>query len=170
MIKQLLVYVSLLSLLMLVRAEDMPEGVEIEGEGDNKIIKLSPEKAKREGWLPWDRWYDEEEYENYRQVVAKFFKPLQSALGFYHENCFNVTLMSLEKYEFYIRNWKESTIDPNTTTVVVMGRIHTNETMWVAWKIQEAIDKYKLDDYYPFLRFALVDNRFDENLVEAFDL
>jgi hypothetical protein len=54
MIKHLFIYVSLLCLLALVRAEELPEGVEIEGEGDNKVIRLSKEKAKREGWLPWD--------------------------------------------------------------------------------------------------------------------
>jgi hypothetical protein len=47
--------------------------------------------------------------------------------------------MSQEMYEYYFRNYKESTIDKNSTTVVVMGSTHLNETMWVLTQIQEAI-------------------------------
>jgi hypothetical protein len=69
MIKLIFVYVSLfvLSMLGYVRAdEEMPEGVSVEGEGDNQVIKLSKEKAKREGWLPWEEWYDTTEYDEFK--------------------------------------------------------------------------------------------------------
>jgi hypothetical protein len=134
------------------------------------VIRLSKEKAKREGWLPWDQWYDTDEYENYKKVVYNFFHPLQISGSFYFDNCKNITFMSQEMYETYIRNWKESTLDANTTTVLLLGGTHTNETMWVAMKIQESINKYNMGDLSPFLRFAIADSRYDEFLVTAFDV
>lgn len=141
---KILLYVSLLAILLaFARAEeseelaldDLPEGITIEGEGDNKVITISKEKAKREGWLPWEEWYDTDEYHSYKQLVVQFFSPIGASNGFYSNNCPNITWMSQEKYEYYIRNFKESVIDENTTTVVVMGQTHTNETMWVTMQI-----------------------------------
>lgn len=120
--------------------------------------------------MPWEQWYDTDEYENYKRVVRNFFYPLQNSEGFYHASTHNITWMSQEKYETYIRNWKASTLDSNTTTVVLMGGSHKNETMWIAEQIQKAIIKYNMNDLFPFLRFSLVDSRYDEHLVTAFDV
>lgn len=69
--KHFFVYVSILIAFWLsVVVAELPEGVTIEGEGDNQRIRLSKEKAKREGWLPWEEWYESEEYENYKRVVT----------------------------------------------------------------------------------------------------
>ena len=139
MMKQFLLYVSLLVLLCFstIRADEegVPEGIEMEGDGDNKIIKLSREKAKREGWLPWDQWYEEDEYTNFKKVMQQFFKPMASSGALLEKECKNITWMSQEKYEYFFRNYKESTIDPNTTTVVIMGSTHSNTTMWIAIQI-----------------------------------
>jgi hypothetical protein len=51
-----------------------------------------------------------------------------------------------------------------------MGQTHLNHTMYVTHEIKKAIDEYNLNDLFPYLRFALVDNRYDEYLTEAFDL
>jgi hypothetical protein len=37
--------------------EDIPDGVtDME---EDEVVTVSVEKAKREGWLPWYKWYDE---------------------------------------------------------------------------------------------------------------
>jgi len=140
--KTILVYVSLfiLALLSQVRAGDIPEGVEVEGNDENKVIQLSVEKAKREGWLPWEKWYDDEAYENYKQVITHMFKPIASSNGFYNELCKNITWMSEEKYAYYIRDWRQSVLDANTTTVLMLGGTHFNSSLWAGKKIQESID------------------------------
>jgi len=134
MIKNFLVHVSLLLLLIATAAaEDIPEGVEVDGKSD--MIELSREQAKREGWLPWEEWFDDEEIVNYRRVVAEMFPPLKRSGSYYFEKCQNITWMSQEKYAFYFRDWKESKIDPNVTTVVLMHSTHTNSTLWTGMQI-----------------------------------
>ena len=80
--------------------EDMPEGVsDMEEE---EIVTVSVEKAKREGWLPWEKWYDEHDYDEWKKTVLHYFTPLDAGNAFFRYKCKNVTDMSSEKYAYYI--------------------------------------------------------------------
>lgn len=77
-----IVYLAL-CLIMLVKCEDATSDNDLKAEGEKEVIKVSKEKAKREGWLPWEHWYDTEEYENYKVVVRNYYKPLEVGHSFF---------------------------------------------------------------------------------------
>lgn len=106
-------------------------------EDEKSVIKMSKEKAKMEGWLPWSEWYEDEQYNNWLKVIRNYYKPLEAGNKFMHVFCPNITLMSNEKFQYYIRDPTGYVAEPNVTYVVIMGAIHRNETMWVAWKMQD---------------------------------
>lgn len=139
-------------------------------EDEKQVIKVSREKAKREGWLPWKEWYDDEEYLNWLKVIRHYYKPLQGGSKFFAEYCPNITLMSNERYQYYIRDPTGYIAEPDVTYVVLMGAIQRNETMWVAWKMQDVWNEHKLNERNATLRFAYVDHRYDEHLTAAYEL
>ena len=42
-------------------------------EDDDEVITVSVNKAKREGWLPWEKWYDEDDYTEWKKTVKHYF-------------------------------------------------------------------------------------------------
>jgi len=135
---------------------------------------------KENGMLPWRFWYDNDEYKHYKHAMQNYFKPLEEAESFYGQLCPNVTRLSTDAYNYYIKNEHFGFMAKNFTTVITIGSGHRNETKWVVHQMEKVNsrlhdDKENITKEHPefdpgFYRFAFVEHRYDEPVSEAFVL
>jgi hypothetical protein len=137
--------------------------------------KAVASKMKKEGTLPWKHWYNDDDYEDYKEVMRQYFKPLENANDFHLNRAPNVTIMSAEQYDYYIVNTFGHFKGNGTTWVILMGSTHENNTLWCIEQLQHSVNilynetgdyDYKEND----IHFAVVEPRYDEPLSEAYDL
>lgn len=151
----------------------MPDIVN-ELEDDQEVIEISTTRAKREGWLPWEQWYDEHEYFEWKKTVRHYFQPLDRGNAFFVGHVPNVTELSAEKYDYFIGGGKAGYKHKGHSHVIVMGSLHRNETMWVGHQMQIAIDNFTLFDKETngnrTLHFNWIEPRYDEPLALGFNI
>ena len=109
-------------------------------EGGGETIQLSYDEAKKKGIIKWKDWIDTEDYRYYVKAMRNYFKPLELGHQFFGQLATNITYLSTDKYDYYIRNAHAGFIGWDTTWVIIMGSGHRNETHWVGSQVEKAID------------------------------
>lgn len=172
-----LFYVSFILMALLVQEaycdDDAPAGVE-DMEDNEDVVSISVQKAKREGWLPWYKWYDEPSYFDWKKTVRHYFEPLDHAGAFMMLHAPNITELSTEKYDYYMKGGSKGYGHQGHSHLILMGSTHRNETMWVAHEVQVAWDNYTMYDPDTngnrSIEFSYVEPRYDEPIALGFNI
>lgn len=136
------------------------------------MIELDLVKAKEEGWLPWEKWWDNVEFRDYHAEVRNYFKPFQKAYISAVENYKNVTYMTMEKYNYYVMNQIQGWKGSDRSHLICFGSIHNNITYWYVAKMNDAYNNYTMNETAntknKTISFSWIDPRTDEALSLAF--
>jgi hypothetical protein len=128
------------------------------------------DKLKQRGDLPYNEWSESRAYYDYIGQVHDFWPFLREATVTWEQLMRNVTRMSAPKYDYYVRSHQTGEFrGRGTTWLLCIGPSWYNTTKYVGYQMQVALEKLDDRGKASKYKFAYVESRFDELLVNTFD-
>jgi hypothetical protein len=80
--------------------------------------------------LPWEEWRNDKSMIKYRRARMEGHETSLAGIRYWHHFNKNVTWMSFEKYDYYIRDGRGKFKTSNVSHVLMIGQLSNNMTLW----------------------------------------
>ena len=96
--------------------------------------------------MPWSEWYEDKQIVDWHYKVRHLFPALKQGMAFHDEICPNMTMLTNEKYQYYIRDFYKNKVQPGELFIISIGALHKENVQWLNYQLQVVFDEYDLQE------------------------